>query len=78
MELPGGYGKEAVQEIIGRAKAALEEDYGFIDVPPALYDRLCDECRVMAKGYDAEIAYEEIQREILAFIKHDSLGRNHP
>jgi len=39
---------------------------------------LCDECRVMAKGYDAEIAYEEIQREILAFIKHDSLGRNHP
>jgi 1,4-dihydroxy-2-naphthoyl-CoA synthase len=68
-DLPQGYSKKALAELIELARQGVESEYGTVYLPDIFKEKLARECRFLAKEYGAQVAYEEMQRRILEFIR---------
>ncbi|MDI6655635.1 MAG: hypothetical protein QME59_07115 [Candidatus Hydrothermarchaeota archaeon] len=70
MELPEGYNQSALCEILERAKADVEKEYGAVVITDYLREKLLGYAHYIAKNYNSQLAYEELKREIINFIKN--------
>lgn len=68
-ELAQGYNAQALSQIIEKAKESVELEYGKIIIPEAVQEKLIRQCKNLVKNYNSIVAYDEMKRELIKFIK---------